>query len=476
MQSAINASEHPTTESELFFGRTKSPIKPTTQAWLEYGLQWLVEQLGPRHLLDSPTVLPDAPELQIRFPIEKSQLETFIEFLTTQLGLRSANFPVVASDSTFSIWHLPEGANQPDSVFDPHQSQTSVLDMAKWMVQTKLPSDPVDSPFPNREVLAEFMCATHGLGIIVANESVIEKRIHSQPNAMSGFVLEYAKLPVRTAAISAFETGAILGLIQNAKRDEDVSWSRALRPDSLNAMKKMLPHLEKVNSFFDADSLFQNKTAADRMRCLDLLQSSRNVDKIIALNWLLPKLSNNDIDVMLIINLARDKDAAVRSAAAWALAIYAQADPGNTPLDVFDQLSILVEDRDDDVRIHAAYGLAPLPLNEPTIKHLCSLLSDSNRELINAAAFALSQSSEFVETIIPAICQALSISMARGENETIESLISTLDEISPQPETHLREALDHNEHDFLFAATDVLRDIRLAKKQLAAEPPHSSAD
>ena len=379
--------------------------------------------------------------------------------------LEEVNAMVVAGDGEESAEVAAEIATEIAAALQRRNpSEVLVIDLPTWIASySYFGREFAYSPFGDEtRELDELLCLFSGLGPVFAAHSLVTER-PMIPMILGGW--QFDSNPKKHVALSTIDIGSVLGIFQFALRNPNPAWIRKLRPDVRKTMSRMQKYLQTTNPFFGPDSLFQKKTPATLERLRELLNSPRIVDQIIALRCFLPQLEPDAVDTDTLLEMTKAKEADLRNAATAALINRSQREGKELPPPARDRMLQLIEDRDGRVQATAAYGLADLTLNEKTVDSLCYMLHDSDRDLAQAAGYALRRSSQFVDLIVPQLCRAISFCVARGENPMLNTLIDTLDEICERPEEHLLAALDNNEHDFLYAVTDILRDVRIAKRE-----------
>ena len=452
---------------------------------MEFGLQWIFENFDAEQLIDATVIEADDPALEYESPFTEKRFIQIVDFLAIQLGVNPDSVVVdFQHESSYRLFHASElkslehteaatadtdaDANedlQAESVEPPSATGNIMIDAATWIAGfTYLDKSFEHCPFGNVEEFNELLCLIHGLGPVIAKNALIEipslGNWYSDPMTLTA----HEKLPLKFSILSTIDVGSVLGMLQFARREKGPAWARKLRPDVRRAMSKMVKYMERTQPFFGPESLGKQKCKANAMHFYDLLNSGREVDQLIAMNSMFVQLDVDQVDISDIYQLTFRSHPEVRRAATSALTRFVRLTQKTVHDDLRNRLLHLIDDRDNGVQAWAAFGLADLRLPESTIRSLCRMLHDSDRASALSASHALRHSSDFAHLIVPEVCEAIRVCLTRGDDESLWTLLDTLDEVADSPEEQLIEALDHNEHDFLFAATDALREVRKSKQ------------
>ncbi len=443
----------------MIFKRNKTPQDDLFVAWLEFALQWLIENFD-KQILNYPVVLPDEPAIQVSWPptvYEITQVSNFValrfnenpgQFLINQTVNGAIQFDIDDLSDELRDGSIGELTKIPISQTDP------VVDVIKRIAMLSIARSNQKFAWTlgNQESLIELLAILRGLGIILANRA----------SYSDGSLV----------ALPADCVGSAIALVEYAKgqsRQSAPSWKNELKSEAANAMLRMLRYLRTTEPFFGPATINQRKTQPHAMRFGELMRSPRTVDRIIALDWVYTRLPVGEVSIDSVVDALTDKSIDVRVAASGAILHFVQHTHEPIPERVSKVLVKLLEDRDQEIKTNAAFSLSKMNLDSQIVATLCRYVRNSDRNLAYAAVSALVNSQAFSSIVIPQITKALTYYMARGDDGLIENLINTLDELCDNAEEHLVEALDYNEHDFLFSATDVLREIRYAKQDIRDE-------
>ena len=439
----------------MIFKRNKPPQGEWFSGWLEFHLQWLVENFD-KEILSRSVTLPGDSNAEVARPPTENNLQQVTDYIASKFDVNPRQFRVVSQSDNRFAFELVDVDEELREIFinspiHPHDPLHDIVKrVSLFRILTTIPEHGL--ALEDLEAVVELFAILRGFGIGMANESSVSRDC--------------------IVYLAADDVAAAIALVEYAKgesRQIQPPWTNRLKLEAANAMLRTLRYLRTTTPYFGPDTIYQRKTQPNAMRFMELMRSPRSVDQVIALEWIYPKLATSEVSVDFIIEALKDSNRWVKLSASRALSHFVNHTQDPIPNHIAKILVKMLEDRNEQVKANAAQSLSKLELNMPIVSTLCRYIMNSDQGVAYAAISALVNSHDFTSIVIPKITKALTFYMARGEDAIVENLIHVLDELCEFPEEHLVAALDLNEHDFLFSATDILREIRYAKKQALAE-------
>ena len=127
---------------------------------------------------------------------------------------------------------------------------------------------------------------------------------------------------------------------------------------------------------------------------------------------------------------------------------------------VVDELRLLVEHRDNEVRAKAMCSLTKLAqLDEATMRLAANMLDSKVRFVTFAGILALASKESIPNTIMPAIDRGFVQSLQNCDYEFV-GLYAAYQRWTDDPKAHFEALLEHDSPEFLEMATDVLQSVQ----------------
>ena len=447
----------------MIFGQLKPPQGAYFQAWLEFHLQWIVENFGPQVFKDS--VVESIPwNAGLDRSLDESQFRALADFMAELHEVPATDLIYdFVDEQEYYLFHarhaesvLEELDGQHEQLKEELRSQTDwmirtgdpVVDVANWMAQLSYWDQEFEYfSFHQMERLLDLiLCVCRGLGPVFA------ERLQ-----LAGESFDSSR------DLTTMDLGSILGAIYQVQGQTRPYWLGQLRLDARSHFKKMTQYLDSVDGFFAPQSLSDKKTIASKPQVNDLLHASRDVEPIIACEFLLDQIPPDERDSRQLLQLTFSKSADVRKSAAYALGQVIRFTKRELEPGVRDRMVALTNDANSDVRNAAVFAMRYWKLEKSDVDRLCSLLAETDEQILESVAAALSRAKSYESLVIPQICKALAFGMRRGMQGVVQMLIYALDEVTDSAEDFLVKEFAENDEDFLFAITDMLREIRIGK-------------
>ena len=246
-------------------------------------------------------------------------------------------------------------------------------------------------------------------------------------------------------------------------RDEqDPQWSNDLPAEIKGPMKKSLRHLHKTD-----DSFFQPKASADNSlsRTQDdwwkLASSKSSSTQIVALHQLQVEGQLAEPQQNLVVDRLRSNDRAILLHAIGAVEKMLDV---NEP--VVDELRLLAEHRDNEVRAKSMCALTRLAqLDEATTRLAANMLDSKTRFVTYAGIVALASKESIPDSVMPAIDRGFVRSLQNCDYEFAGLYAAAYQHWTEDPGVYFQTLLEHDSPEFLEMATEALQN---AREQLVA--------
>ena len=242
-----------------------------------------------------------------------------------------------------------------------------------------------------------------------------------------------------------------------SRDDKDPAWANDLPAEVKGPMKKSLKYLNKTN-----DSFFQPKSATTEVLnqpeadWWKLAESKSLSTKVVAMNRLQLEGPVTQTQENLLLDQLRSNNRAVLLHTIGAVD---QMKDVNHP--VVDELRLLAEHRDNEVRAKAMCSLTKLAqLDEATMRLAANML-DSKVRFVNFAGISALASKESIPgTIMPAIDRGFVQSLQNCDYEFVGLYAAAYQRWTDDPKAHFEALLEHDSPEFLEMATDVLQSVQ----------------
>jgi len=476
----------------MIFGTKKSPAGPTYQASYEFGLQCIVEEMGVDKFLVLNNIPFDDPEFEIPSTQDLKAATRVKDAISERFEIEPTRHRIdIVSDELGWSYVVTDLAEAPQ--YRTLNLEAINKEVLKEEIRSKkpyrfglLPQDFVSHMsielasiwYCDRDLVNEFGYVNFG-GIGLARNG--EARLY-YPLELLSVAMGFGAFLANEAesrkefndACPAMDIGSIMGLVQFAKgqNGDPVDFGlESLREDAATCWKKTIKYLKSVDSYFGPKSISQQRAQASVGLLESLLESSRNVDRIIAFLFLFPRIQLGAVSDSAMLGGCNDKDLYVRRAAAYCLAdhlhhltnSYERYEVSAAVKECLIQLSV---DKDEEIRIAALHGLEVVQVSDVQIRDQCRALLKSNAEEAVLAAWSLKNYRASAETIVPVLGKSILRFLAKGDYAAVQDLIYALCKLSDHPEHVLARVLENDIDDFLLTAFEIVNDVR---EQIANE-------
>lgn len=242
-----------------------------------------------------------------------------------------------------------------------------------------------------------------------------------------------------------------------ARDENDPQWSNELPAEVKGPMKKSLKYLSKTN-----DSFFQPKTVSTQVLSQTqddwwkLADSKSSSTQVVALSQLQIEGSITAQHENLLVDQLRSSNRAILLHAIGAVE---QMQDVNEP--IVDELRLLAEHRDNEVRAKAMCSLTKLAqLDEPTTRLAANMLDSKTRFVTFAGIVALASKDSISNTIMPLIDRGFIQSLRSCDYEFAGLYAAAYQNWTDDPKAHFEALLQHDSPEFLEMALEALENVR----------------
>lgn len=242
-------------------------------------------------------------------------------------------------------------------------------------------------------------------------------------------------------------------------RDEpNPEWADQLPSDVKRPMRKSLKYLFKKtdDSFFQLDSARRSSLNQSQTEWSKLAASDSPTKQVIAIRHLEFDESLNQQQEALIL-----KKLQTRNRAVLLHAIEATQRLKNTNEPIADELRLLVQHREDEVRAKALCALTRLGmLDELTVELAAKMLDGNARFVVFSGVFALSSLDSVPTQVLPSANRGLIRALQTCDYEFVGLFAAAFNRWLDDPENHLENLLKEDSPEYLEIALEGLQNVR----------------
>ena len=238
--------------------------------------------------------------------------------------------------------------------------------------------------------------------------------------------------------------------------DKDPAWAEGLPSDVKKPMRKSLKYLFKTkDSFFHPDSANQNLLQQTQREWLQQAGQSTHSTQIIAIRHL---ESDSEL-VQQQEKLLLDK---LRSSRPLVLHSIAAVERLKLDSDVVaDELRVLIENRDDEIRAKAMIALTKLgQLDELSVEKAANMVDSNVKHVSFAGVVALCTLDVAPEPAIQATERGFVRALQSCDYEFVGLFAAAFNRWMDDPESHFEQLLQDDEPGYLEIAMDALKNVR----------------
>ncbi len=244
------------------------------------------------------------------------------------------------------------------------------------------------------------------------------------------------------------------------RHEKDPAWAQDLPSDLRRPMHKSLKYLLKTDdSFFQREGnknvLEQSQSAWAALALSDSISS-----QIVAVRHLKPDASAGDQDAALLKRLRSPDPTVLLHSIAATESIDGNCNEATLHL-IVEELQILSENREEEIRAKAMCSLARLgQINEQTTQIASKMLDSSTKFVVYSGVIALSALDSVPENVILPANRALIRSLQSCDYEFVGLLVAAFNRWLEDPQTHLETLLQNDSPEYLNISLDALANIR----------------
>ena len=230
--------------------------------------------------------------------------------------------------------------------------------------------------------------------------------------------------------------------------------------------QKSLKYLSKVNdSFFQPQAGKVEKLKQDQNAWLETISQNSISEQIIGLRYLQVTSDNDSRQLSVLLDKLRSDNPAVLLNAIDTAGAMKTANVA-----VVDELNLLLENRNDQIRAKAMFALARLAaVDEGAIKFAIKMLESHTKFVIYAGLLGLSSVSVVPDSVFPAVNRAFIRSLQICDYEFIGLFVAAFQQWVDDPELYLKNLLQVDSPEYFEIAMEALVSARERLIELGAD-------
>lgn len=239
--------------------------------------------------------------------------------------------------------------------------------------------------------------------------------------------------------------------------DKDPAWADSLPSDIKRPMRKSLKYLFKTNdSFFHSTTADQHLLQQSQREWLQRANQSSESSQIIAIRHLEVDEELREQQEELLLEKLRSSSRP--------LVMHAISTAETLKLDtemISDELRLLVDNRDDEIRAKAMIALTKLgQLDELTTEKAANMVDNHVKHVAFAGVFALCTLETVPEPMLRATERGFIRALQNCDYEFVGLFVAAFDRWLDDPAAHFEQLLQGDEPDYLEIAMDALQSVR----------------
>jgi hypothetical protein len=448
--------------------KPKCPVGLREKAWVELRLRWLAEQFGADRLTRGDMITPTEQFFPDDYDGTPEAARVLLDRLCAAMGVppESVALSILPdpSESQAADSHKSCGSCdscQPcESHAQPAAAETAdrrtidldarqladpfvvVTILAHRLAYVVLERRKLTTDEPDLAWTVALAAVCFGLGVFVANASVVETHHHSGRGSWSS--------PSRLGYLPSRMTGYALAILAWLRGEPKPAWARFLRHDAADAFGQGLDYLARTDdSLVRPENLNRNDPPPSLRKLLVQLEEGSGSEAVAALWELASRGQATGEAAASVAHCLTDRRPAIRAEAARTLATF-----GPSAQSAVEPLVDAMGDAEREVRAAAAYALGQLHLQgETAVPSLIDRLEDP--ETIETVAWALAQFGPAAAPALPRLLTTLRSQLGCLE-EAIDYLVYAVRAIAPDPEAELRQLIESCDADLQLQADHLL--------------------
>lgn len=234
------------------------------------------------------------------------------------------------------------------------------------------------------------------------------------------------------------------------------TWADGLPSDIKNPMRKSLKYLFKTNdSFFHPSTANQNLLKQSQREWMERAKQSAKSSQIIAIRHLeIDEELREQQEKLLLEKLQSSPPLVLHSISA------AERLKLDTEM-IADELGLLIENRDDEIRAKAMIATTKLgQLDELTTEKAAKMVDSHVKYVAYAGVFALCTLETVPDQILRATERGFLRALQHCNYEFIALFVAAFDRWLEDPAAHFEQLLQDDEPEYLEIAMDALQSVR----------------
>jgi len=248
--------------------------------------------------------------------------------------------------------------------------------------------------------------------------------------------------------------------------EASLSWLDAVPAVIKKPAQKSLKYLSKQNdSFFRPHQSKAGKLKQDQNFWLETVAQKSISEQIIGLRYLQVASDSDTRQLSALLDKLRSDNPAV-----LLNAINTAGSMKKASVAVVDELNLLLENRNDQIRAKAMFALARLAaVDEGAIKFAIKMLESHAKFVIYAGLLGLSSISDVPSSVFPAANRAFIRSLQICDYEFIGLFVAAFQQWVDDPELYLKNLLQEDSPEYFEIAMEALASARERLVELNAE-------
>lgn len=257
-----------------------------------------------------------------------------------------------------------------------------------------------------------------------------------------------------------------LALSAWARGETSWSWLDAVPSVIKKPAQKSLKYLLKTSdSFFRPQECRATKLTQDQNAWLETVAQKSISEQIIGLRYLQVTSDSDTRQLSALLDKLRSDNPAVLLNAINNAGAMKKANAG-----VVDELNLLLENRNDQIRAKAMFALTRLAaVDEGVIKFAIKMLESHSKFVIYAGLLGLSSVSDVPSSVFPAANRAFIRSLQTCDYEFVGLFVSAFQQWVDDPEIYLQNLLQDDSPEYYEIAMEALTSARERLVELGAE-------
>lgn len=242
-----------------------------------------------------------------------------------------------------------------------------------------------------------------------------------------------------------------------ARGDKDPEWANELPSEVKNPMRKSLKYLIKTNdSFIQPMAPTPSKLDQSQDDWLQLASSKSASQQVVAIRQLdFEDQRDHQREALLLEKLQSGNRAIVLHSIAATERMKIVDEP------IAEELRLLVQDRDDEIRAKAMCSLTRSgKLDESTVNVAVKMLDSNARFVVFAGVFALASLDSVPEQVMPLANRGFVRALQACDYEFVGLFTAAYNRWLDDPETHFEQLLQEDGPEYLEIALEALQNVR----------------